>query len=131
LCADPRFTDKLELTLHWDDFLAEVGPYFDGVSIETVIELGTVFGGIAVAGNTFRTLLTDPQTVAMDVFAHSTGAPHRPSGINPPWRLSLTPARRGAPPEPRGDEATAWTWPATDELVLHTKPGDRQLTAER
>jgi crotonobetainyl-CoA:carnitine CoA-transferase CaiB-like acyl-CoA transferase len=108
LCVDERFLDKLNLVMHWDEYLELIGPYIAKWSAERVKEFVTTFEGMGVVGHTYRTLMTDPQVDAMGVLRHDASG--KSVGLNPPWELAGTPARDLATAPRLGDRIAVGMW---------------------
>ena len=112
LAGQTRFTDKLQLILHWEEFLDEAGPYFQATTLQKALDLSVTYGGVGVAGNSFTTLVADEQLAAMDVLARAPGPlPGKPTGINPPWNLARSTMARAANPAPAVQPVADSAWP--------------------
>jgi CoA:oxalate CoA-transferase len=116
---NPRFTDKFDIVVHWDEYVEAIGPYIKRIPSADVIELVQTFGGIAVHGNTYETLLRDQQLADMNMLIRSADEenPGALVSLSPPWNFgsSVLPARQPVQSTPQKISEVKWPEPQSAE----------------
>jgi crotonobetainyl-CoA:carnitine CoA-transferase CaiB-like acyl-CoA transferase len=110
LCSDPRFLDKLNLVMHWDEYLELIGPFIKNWPAARVKAFVDTFEGMAVIGHSYETLMSDPQVTALALLrrAAETG---QPIGLRPPWDFGASSVREAESAPQLGESEIAELWP--------------------
>jgi crotonobetainyl-CoA:carnitine CoA-transferase CaiB-like acyl-CoA transferase len=110
LCSDPRFLDKLNLVMHWDEYLELIGPFIKKWSAARVKAFVETFEGMAVIGHSYETLMSDPQVTALALLRRAAET-DRPVGLRAPWDFGASSVREDeqAPRLGECDLAELWS----------------------
>jgi crotonobetainyl-CoA:carnitine CoA-transferase CaiB-like acyl-CoA transferase len=109
LCSDPRFLDKLNLVMHWDEYLELIGPFIKNWSAERVKAFVETFEGMGVIGHSYQTLMADPQVTALALLRRAADT-DQPIGLRAPWDFGASSIREAGSAPRLGECDLAELW---------------------